>query len=469
MLFSLLEDWRKRGCPSPSSDDEPVFPTPTFKKPVIKEPISNIVFTETIEERKEKDAAIGNLLKKIKMNSIQKDNPPVQTSETVEKEPTPVITDELSKVTPSSSSSKKILKKRPRIETVHTVKPKLIVIREPQNGNQKKQRKATIIDDSEDEEAVLPEIPQNSSSNLLSESEEEEDSWYSFDDYSNDEEYSGSDYEEYDSEDNEEEDDEDDDDFIVSDEHVEYEDGSIAATSEAVDDVSSFIKPTFDIETEYEKYRVFLAYILSSIIDVNFQKKIENERDENYYTPSMQHFYDKIRVVAKSTIQSSRWKQHFMDNLHHLPRYKKVGTVEAKKGKCQMCNKTHTSDAYRVKFYGIKYYPEEIQKNIFNTSSTHEDPGFYTATYVVGKHCFLRSSRYHAIVHYMKYLIDKLRKLIEKTKKKYPKKGTQLVYELLIEEDGWMREYYKGFKTISKMYSDSESPWWKKGWWGNLF
>lgn len=434
-------------------------------EPTIKEPISNVIFTETLEERKEKDAEIGSLLKKIKTKTIQKENPPVESTKAIDEEIVPIEATEFRKVKPSRSSSSKILKKRPRTEKVHTFKPGATSVKETQPVDQKKQRKATIIDDSEEEkEDEIFKILQRPFDTPFSESENEEYSWSTADDFSTDEEYSGSDCEERDSDESG-----DDDDFVVSDEHVEYNDGSIAATSEAVDDVSSFVKPTFDIETEYEKYRVFLAYIISAIIDVNFQKKIDNEQDEAYYTPCVQYFYDKLRVVAKSTVQSSRWKQHFMDNFHLLPRYKKVGTVGAKKGKCQMCNKKHTSSAYRVKFHGIKYYPEEVQKNIFNTSSTHEDPGFYTATYIVGKHCFHRSSRYHAIVHYMKYLVDKIRRLIRITKKKYPRKDIQLIYELLIEEDGWMREYYKGFKVISKMYGDSESPWWKKGWWGNLF
>lgn len=266
--------------------------------------------------------------------------------------------------------------------------------------------------------------------------------------------------------------DEDEDDFVVSDGHVEFQDGTVASTSDCVEDSSSYFKKELHIEKEKDRFKVFIHYVLGCILDKDFQSSTENtsEKDE-YFEPCVKYFYDKLLIVAKSTLQSGRWKEHFLENLNHLPFYKKKELVEAVMDKCQVCNKTHTSLALKVEFYGRKYFPEKFKLDLrsTNTKSKHPDPGYYSITYVIGRHCFNRSSRYHAIIHYMKYIMKGLRKVIQKEKRKVSNLTNQDALKTLIEEDQWMDRYYDGFVTISTIYRDSDSPWFTDSWWNESF
>lgn len=271
-------------------------------------------------------------------------------------------------------------------------------------------------------------------------------------------------------EESEELEEEDDDEFVVSDGHVEFQDGTVAATSEVVEDSSSYFKKKLHVENEKDRFKIFIHYVLGCILDEDFQDSIEcsPEKDE-YFGPCVKYFYDKLLIIAKSTLQSGRWKDHFLENLNHLPLYKKKEISEAIMDRCQVCNKTHTSLALRVKFYGEKYFPEKFKLDLHDTKHKHPDPGFYSVSYVVGRHCFNRSSRYHAIIHYMTYLVDSLRKTIQKEKEKVFYPTNQDMLEKLVKEDDWMESFYQGFLTISTIYKDSQSPWFTDSWWGECF
>lgn len=271
-------------------------------------------------------------------------------------------------------------------------------------------------------------------------------------------------------------------DFVIEDDEIEYEDGRIEkidpslpssssfSSSSSSSSTSFFLGNDFSFECETDRFHIFIAYILSSLIDPNFQITIDSNRREKYYSPSVRYFYDKLAVVAKSTFQSSIWKQYFVDNLDQFSRYTRHDWVDSRNGKCQICQKPHASTALQVKFFGRKYNPDEFKSCLAQFRNSQEDSGLYTIVYIVGEHCFYRSSRYHAIIHYTRYLTKQLLSLIQTQHDKYPKRNTQQIYENLLEKDSWIAQYYDAFQTVIAFYSKYDTPWYKGCvWWEGSF
>jgi hypothetical protein len=257
-------------------------------------------------------------------------------------------------------------------------------------------------------------------------------------------------------------------DFVVSDSEVEFEDGSKARTLDVVEDPYEDLLHLFSIGDEEELFKTFLQYIVQAVVDTEFQKSVNEKGLKQHYDRALKHFYDKLATVAGSTLQSNCWKRTFLKNLFQFTRYRQVSVTDAIDGKCQICNRPHTSLALKVKFSGTRYSTEEFKQYLFSKKVKNDDPGEYSVTYVIGRHCFYRSSRYHAIVHYLSYLAESIKKMIEPEAMHL--NTEDILYLLFEERKDWVQKHFDRFNKICTIYRDSESPWYDDDdWWRYQF
>ena len=108
---------------------------------------------------------------------------------------------------------------------------------------------------------------------------------------------------------------------MVSDSHVEYQNGTIVATRDAIGEDPAVLPEAFRSKSESENFAIFIQYLLSLIFDDSFQPIGPHTHEDEYFAPAIRAIHRKLESFRSGAAQSDLWKDPLLADLNQLPEY----------------------------------------------------------------------------------------------------------------------------------------------------
>lgn len=251
-----------------------------------------------------------------------------------------------------------------------------------------------------------------------------------------------------------------DDGFVVSDEHVEFNDGHVEETRDAVGELDPSLPVAFRTVDEQSAFGVFVQYLLSCILDPDFRPMLSASQDDNYFVPAIKVIERKLNTVTKGVMQSDLWKDPLLTDLDQLPLFRTVAEdVATVNAKCQACNRSHKNSGVRIMLSGVRYSTRKFRETLEYQSG---DPDFDNqptdAVYVIGHSCQKRTQHYHMLVHYRFNLFEGLKDLTNSFLQRYGTLDGDQMVRILFEDDvAWINDLYREFQYICTPFSEAQN------------
>jgi hypothetical protein len=198
-----------------------------------------------------------------------------------------------------------------------------------------------------------------------------------------------------------------------------------------------------------ESYKIMTQYLLSCLLDEEFESLISNEEHDTYFTPAVCKVFSTLDITKASLVSSSVWSADFISELTMFPIMKYSRTFAQQK--CDICRRGHNA-AFRMQFLGEpidqQLYNSYTSGNIVYTKSEPSKP------YNIGVYCFGRVAIYHIMHHYKYYLLLCFQKLIDKIKNERDVENEKIIEKIM--EDSTVETLYQGFNYLLDVPGDQD-------------
>jgi hypothetical protein len=242
--------------------------------------------------------------------------------------------------------------------------------------------------------------------------------------------------------------------FVCDDKYVEYDNGKIGLTKDdpgyVKEMTKKYVKKQTGSANPRDQHYRFLHYIISALADPDYQEFIDDD-DKHGDLFVVRRIYKQVDGTANSLFVSDAWNDAFIKNIKTLPYYniRRLDIAGSNDMLCEICNRRHYFEPFEMTLFGKRYSVEDFKANLEEDPVDPSDIGSYIVSYVCGMDCYYRSSQFHALTHYVRYLTDDIVNRLKWFRSHQLIDDPAALVKRILEDDEYVGARYGEFKALT--------------------